>query len=136
MSKPTPLDRVYAWHANAMLGAMGEAETVFNEDPQCGWFKRSLVKDGPLVPARIWLEQPVDDETGDLIGDEVLRCEVNGREADPIAQWSWLCGKPIARSEFDYMMARRQFSQEWAPHEPAANPYQPVDWRKVPIPTF
>ena len=135
MSKPTPHAALYAWHTNALLGVLAEEPQAFNEDPECGWFKRRLVKGGPFVPARIWMYQPTD-ESGDLIGDEVMQCEVNGQFADPHAQWSWLCGEPITEQEFNYLTAALKWSAENAPNEPMANPRQPIDWLKVPTPPF
>lgn len=135
MSRPTPKETLLAWHANALLGVYGEPTTEFNENPECGWFKRRLVKDGPFVPARIWLYQPTD-ENGDLVGDEVMQCEVNGKYADPETQWSWLCGNPITEAEFNYLTASLAWSAEHAPDEPMANVSQKIDWLKVPTPTF
>lgn len=135
MSKPTPHAALYAWHTNALLGVLAEEPQAFNEDAECGWFKRRLVKDGPFVPARIWMYQPTD-EAGDLVGDEVLQCEVNGQFADPQQQWSWLCGNPITEQEFNYLTAILKWSAENAPHEPMANPRKAIDWTKVPTPTF
>lgn len=136
MSKPTPQDALYAWHANALLTDVERDDRYpTTDDPQCGWFQRRLVKDGIMVPARIWMDQPTDDE-GDLVADEVLRCEVNGEYAKPEDQWTWLCGNPIRESDFHYMMARKAFAEEHAPHEPAANPRQPINWLDVPTPTF
>ena len=135
MSKPTPHAALYAWHTEAMKGVFGEFDIHIGEEPQCGWFKRKLVKGGPFVPARVWMYQPVDDE-GDLCGDEVLQCEVDGKFADPEEAWSWLCGNPISEAEFKHLTALRQWSEEHAPTEPYANPRQPVDWQKVPTPTF
>jgi hypothetical protein len=135
MSRPTPREELYRWHSNAMLGVLGDDPPI-TDDPQCGWFQRPLVKGGVMVPARIWMHQPVDEETGDLVGDETLQCEVDGRYADPNAQWTWLAGAPISEAEFNYLTAKRQWSEDYAPHEPYANPRQPVDWLAVPTPSF
>jgi len=135
MSKPTPHAALYAWHTEALKGVFGEVGIRIGEDPQCGWFKRKLVKDGPFVPARIWVYQPVDDE-GDLCDDEAMQCEVDGKFADPEEAWSWLCGNPISEAEFKHLTALRQWSEQHAPSEPYANPRKPVDWMNVPTPTF
>ena len=130
--QPTPLALAYAWHTAALAGH----EPVTSDEPQCGYFKRRLVKGGPMVPCRIWLDQPVDLGTGELIDDEQLLCEVNGAWADATEQWSWICGQPITRAEFDYLTASLAWSAKHAPDEPRANPRQPIDWLKVPAPTF
>jgi hypothetical protein len=134
MSKPTPYAALYSWHTNAMLGVLGDDHPT-TEDAHCGWFKRKLVKGGPDVPAKLWMYQPTD-ESGDLIADEQMFAEVDGKYADPEDQWPWLCSNPISEAEFNHLTALRQWSEQHAPEEPYANPRQPVDWMKVPNPTF
>lgn len=133
---PTPRAALYAWHTNAMLGILGDDHPHIGEEPQCGWFKRRLVKGGVYVPARIWLYQPTDPETGELVADELLQCEVDGRYADPHREWSWLCGKPITEAEFKYLTALRTYADGHAQSEPYASPNQPVNWLAVPTPAF
>jgi hypothetical protein len=135
MTRPTPEAELYRWHRNALLGVLADEPATFNEDPECGWFKRRLVKGGPWVPAKIWMVQPVD-EAGDLVADETLQAEVNGTWADPETVWSWICGNPITEQEFNYLTATLQWSADHAPDEPMANVYQKIDWLKVPTPTF
>lgn len=132
---PTPRAALYAWHTNALLGVLADEPQAFNETPECGWFKRRMVKGGPFVPARIWMYQPTD-ESGELVGDEVMNCEVNGKWADADQQWSWLCGNPITEQEFLYLTASLKWAEDHAPHEPMANIHQRIDWLKVPTPTF
>lgn len=118
-----------------LLGVLADEPQAFTDEPHCGWFKRRLVKGGPFVPARIWTYQPTDDE-GDLVGDEVMQCEVNGAYADPVEAWSWICGNPITEADFNYLTAALKWSAEHAPDEPMANVKQKIDWLKVPTPTF
>lgn len=132
MRIPTPREQLYAWHTDAMDSLEPENDGT----PRCGWFKRKLVKGGPFVPARIWMVQDVDHDTGELLSDELLQCEVNGAWADPEDAWSWLCGNPITEQEFRFLQASAGWSREHAPQEPMANPYQRVDWMAVPTPTF
>lgn len=136
MRKPTEEAVVYAWWRNAIKGNLAEEPSSFSEEPEAGFFKRRLVKGGPFVPARIWLYSPTDPETGDLCGDEVLQCEVDGQYRDPEQEWSWLCGNPITEAEFNHLTALRQWSEQHAPTEPYASPRQPVNWLAVPTPTF
>lgn len=132
MRTPTHHDVLYRWHALALQGL----ERVTDDTPQCGWFKRKLVKGGVFVPARIWMFQDICIETGELLSDEVLQCEVNGRFADPDDAWSWLCGNPITEQEYLYLEAAGEWSRRHAPAEPMANPHQRVNWMAVPTPTF
>lgn len=123
------------WHRNALLGILADDFKVDHaEDPQCGWFKRKLVKNGPWVPAKIWLYQKIED--GCLVGDSQFQCEVGGKYADAEREWSWLNGNPITEAEYNYLVASCEWSRDYAPDEPMANPRQPVDWLTVPTPTF
>lgn len=121
------------WHRNALAGFDFD-DDVHPEEPRCGFFKRKLVKNGPWVPARLWLYQPIED--GCLVGDSVWQCEVNGKMADAEREWSWLNGNPISEAEYNYLVAAIDWTTQHAPDEPRANPYQPVDWLSVPLPTF
>lgn len=134
--RPTPREVAYRWHSEALKGALGDDVDYFGDEPQCGWFKRRLVKGGPFVPARIWLDQCIDPETGELVADEVMLCEVDGQWADAEAQWPWLCANPISEAEYDYMTARRAYAAVWSPDDPAATPHKAVDWLRVPVPKF
>lgn len=72
--------------------------------PQPGFYKRRLVPRGPFYPAHIWIVRDVDDETDELMADEVFGCEVNGQPADAWEEWMYLCKHPITREEYETMM--------------------------------
>lgn len=103
-----PTTTAYEWHRKAMAGE----NPAVTYEPQCGFYlkrdpppldpvTREPVGKGPFVPCSIWLEQPVDDETGELLGDEVLLCECGGVETDAAEAWSWLAKRPISKEEYD-----------------------------------
>lgn len=102
MRSPTTSAQAYSWHRKALAG---ENPPVHEGAPQCGWFKRRLVKGGPFVPARIFMQSEMDPETGELLSDEKLVAEVNGKRADPTECWTWICGQPISRAEYLDMTA-------------------------------
>ena len=60
-----------------------------------------MVRGGPFVPARIWLEREICPEMGELACDEKLRCEIDGAPRDPFREWVWLAKNPISKAEFD-----------------------------------
>jgi hypothetical protein len=134
MRLPTPKDELFAWWNNALLGHLAE-DLPLEDAPQCGFFKRRLVRNGPFVPAKIWLYQPIG-EGGELEGDEKLQCEVNGKFADPELQWEWLRQNPITEAEYNYLVAAIDWTKENAPDQPMANERTAVDWNKIPTPTF
>lgn len=115
---------------------MAGLDPVITEIPQCGWYQRKLIKGGVFVPARIWVDAEIDIGTGELLGPETYLCEVNGERRDAFDQWPWLCSNPITESEFDYLTKMREHAILHEPDLPIANPRKPVDWLRVPLPTF
>jgi hypothetical protein len=130
MRRPTPLADQLAWHREALHGA-GKIVAAALE-PQVGWYKRKLVSGGIHVPARIWIDQPVDDD-GLLIANEILCCEVNGEICNPFDAWPWIWNQPISEAEFNYMTAQREWAKEHWPSDPAANPRQRLSALTSPI---
>ena len=126
---PTPIDQLYAWYRKALLGL----SPVNDSTPQPGFYKRRLVKGGVFVPARIWVEQDVCPVTGELLSDEVMHCEINGRAADPEDAWSWICSDPITEQEFRYLTARLAHAAEYDPNDPFAAPTRAIDLNTAPI---
>lgn len=129
MRQPTPRAVLYDWHTRALAGL----SPVITQDPQCGWYRRKLVKGGVFVPARIWMVQPIDEETGELAGDELLQAEVNGAYADPEECWSWICANPITEAEFRYLTARVEHAIRHEPEDPFADARKPIDMNKTPL---
>lgn len=137
MRKPSTPQQALAWYWQAMndkaLHLPIEAEF---ETPHCGWFQTRVVRGGPPVPARIWIEQELCPDTGELLSDEVMRCEIAGQLRDPYESWHYLFREPIDEAQYRYLMARGEYARNFAPDEPAANPFKALDWLHVPTPTF
>lgn len=134
--QPTPRETLYAWHTQALLGCYGDGAPMHPNEPQCGWYKRRLVKAAAFVPARIWIVSEIDIGTGELLDDEEFQCEVDGQYAEAYEQWSYLAGNPIPEQEFNYMTALRRHAQVNEPDHPMADPRKPVDWLRAPLPIF
>jgi hypothetical protein len=104
-------------------------------EPQCGFYKRKLVRHGPFVPGRIWVETPVDD-LGEADGDEVMKCVVDGRMKEPEDEWTYLCGHPITEREYNHLVKLSRYAKAHDSREPLANPARKIDLNKVPPPVF
>lgn len=100
--QPTPARVLYAWWRAAVAG---EALPRHDGLPEAGWYKARLVKGGPWVPARIWIEREIDPETCELADDERFACEIDGMRVDAAA-W-WLSLKPVSRDEYDELLRLR-----------------------------
>jgi hypothetical protein len=135
MRRPTPHDVAYRWHTEMMLGWRGDPDAI-TEEAQCGWYKTRLVKGGPFVPARIYLEQHVDATTGELLQDEVMHCEIGGRAADVEEKWLHLAHEPITEDEFEYLTAVAMHAAWHDPSQPQAKPRKPVDFSTARAPKF
>lgn len=92
-----------------------------------------MVRHGPYVAARIWLHQ-VTDESGELIEQERLRCEIDGQERDPEREWSYLAGRPIAEAEYRYMRDKAAWADANDPAMSVAQPYRAVNWLTAALP--
>ena len=121
MRQPSDRKPFYA-HWTAQLKAIRGFRTVreaiddgrkveaIPDEPQCGFYERRMIRGGPWVPARIFLEQQVD-KSGDLVGPEVVKCQIGADYYDPESQWSWLSNRPISQAAYKLAIARRQWSQ-------------------------
>lgn len=137
MREPSTPQSALQWYWQAMDDKALHLEiTAEFETPHCGWFLARATSGGPWLPARIWLEQEVCEETGELLSDEAYRCEINGQLRDPFEAWHWLYREPIDEARYNYLTVRGEYARNYAPDEPAANPFKKTDWGKVPTPTF
>lgn len=103
-----PTDDQYEWHRRALAG---ENPPVTYE-PQPGFYLRKDALINGMTPCQIWLEQPIDEETGELLGDEILVCECGGVPCDATEAWTWLAKRPIPKDEFHLRMAALMTGEE------------------------
>ncbi len=96
--QPSSEGQLLAWHRAALAGHEPERH---EGDPQCGWFKMRLTKGGHWVPVTVWCDQDVDEETGELTSDEVMRADVFGDDKPADEIWTHLT--PISREEHDHL---------------------------------
>lgn len=128
MIEPTSEQQAYRWYNLALKGV-----APIHSEPECGFFKRKLVRGGCYVPVRIWLYSDVDHDTGELLSDEQLQCEVNGEYADPEDQWLWVADHVITIAEYNYLVARRDWALVNDALDPHSNPRAAVNWLSLPI---
>lgn len=102
----------YAWHRAAMAGK----KPPVHSEPECGWFLRPVGKDGKekvFLPASVYWERQIDEETGEVLGDDVLRCDVGGVLCDPVAAWLWISKRPISEAEYNARIAAIFRDVQW-----------------------
>lgn len=83
----------------------GERVPRVEDEPQCGYYKRRMVRGGPFVPVEIWMEQDIDPETGELTAPERLRAICNAQLCRPESVWTYC--RPISASEYDGLTGAR-----------------------------
>ena len=102
MRMPTPPSKALKWWKSAVSG---ENPPRHDGLPECGYYRTRLVKGGPFVAARIWLEREIDPATGELSAPEEYRCEIDGMPRNAANAWTYL--EPITREEYDALLHRR-----------------------------
>lgn len=95
----------YDYWQNALQGNFGP---VHEGDPQPGFYRRRLVKDGPFVPVAIWHD-----------GNEML-AKVGTQMKSAADLWTWVCDKPITHEEYNRVMGGEPWGDE--PKAPASAP--------------
>lgn len=110
---------------------------IHENEPKPGWYMRRLIPKGPYVPARIWLDVELGDD-GELLGPEVLLCEVDGQRRNVGSEWTWLASHPISEDRYMDMIAGNFTSSapgavdevitpEKATAPPGVTPEQPLE---------
>jgi hypothetical protein len=117
MRQPTSPEQRWQWWEDAISGK--PVETLEN-DIHCGFFKKRKFRygewtKGPWLPARVWMEQEIDPETGELLSDEVYRMEIDGKRVDPWKMWTWIARKPITEDEWKWLRAMSPLTPDKIP---------------------
>jgi hypothetical protein len=106
MRKPTPLAEQLAWWRNAVET---NDRTVSGDQPRCGWFKARLRPRSQIwLPARVWLLQEIEWETGELTGPETFNMQIADRiwtRQQEVAE-RWLYLRPVSLKEWEWLTAR------------------------------
>jgi hypothetical protein len=101
-----------------------------------GFYRVRLVRNGPLVSCRCWIEPSErDPETDEPTTDERTRLVIDGREERPFyPPFTTLVGEPITEAEFKYLAAMSHWARTNDASRPEAFPSEPIDLSKVPSP--
>jgi hypothetical protein len=87
------------------------------------------------VAARIFWCDHEPGEPENKLERPFLDAEINAERVPP--SWVWeRRGRAITEADYRYLIALGKWAREHAPHEPAANPREAVDWLTAPIPSF
>lgn len=112
MRQPTPDAVIYAYWRRATGQVVTDPAELrhlaqrHDEDPEAGFYRVRLRKGAPWAPVRIWMDQPVDPETGELDGPETMHCEMDGRRLFAFDRW-WLSFHAITETAYAALLAER-----------------------------
>jgi len=106
------------------------------DGPQPGFFRTRKVSKGDWLPVRVWIEDGErDPDTGELLSDQVMRCEIDGERADPFegdrktdrasTMPRYLFFRPIPEAEFNYLTAYRAHVKQHGEPADKALRYRP-----------
>ncbi|MDB6178972.1 hypothetical protein PAF17_15885 [Paracoccus sp. Z330] len=101
--QPTSAEDQYSFWRRSVSG---ERVARIEDDPQPGFYKRRMVKDGPFVPVEIWMDQEIDPITGELTAPETYLAICNAHPCDPLEVWTYC--RPISAEEYDALTGARQ----------------------------
>lgn len=90
------------WWRRALAG---ESVTIRDGEPMPGYYRTKLVRGGPWVPARIWIEREFGED-GEQVNPDVARCLIGDVEADAVQKWAWLSGHPVTLEDYKKMRAQ------------------------------
>ncbi len=93
----------------------GQAPDIHEDQPQCGFYQRRLVKGGPWMSVGIWRDS----------GSKRLRAQQGGKEIESDKIWTWVAKHPITHDEFMHLEAVRKYAE--AHGGPEADPETPID---------
>lgn len=85
-----------AWWRRALAG---EPVAIKDGEPQPGYYRTKLIKNGPWVPARVWIEREVGDD-GEQVNPDTFKCLIGANEADALDRWVWLSAYPISLADY------------------------------------
>lgn len=97
-----PTEDPYVWWRAALV----DPKTPRHDgEPQAGYYRRRMVKNGPFLPVEVKLVQVVDT-AGELSEPEFCIAEQLGDAVNPYAIWTHL--RPIARDEFEALVSQHR----------------------------
>lgn len=88
-----------------------------------GLYRARLVRGGPFVPVRCWIEAgDRDPDTDELLSDDLTFLEVDGRRVDPFTPGYFLMGEAISIQEFNSLVKAPARPEPATAFDPSRHP--------------
>lgn len=110
------------------------SDTYSSETPVAGCYRIRLVKGGPFVALRIYLDHPTDPVTGERLTERGMRWQarLNGTELVPVEDFWPACAKhPISQREYARIC---RLSRTMNPKHPFYDPRRAINRMVAPVP--
>jgi hypothetical protein len=117
----------YAARAQSQLERRGEPREL--DKPRPGYWMLRVVKNGPLVPAAIFLRPYVEEtDEPDASMERHPHYEAFiGGESVPVEKVWHRKGEPITEREYLYQLSDQAWARQYAPDEPKAQSQTPIN---------
>ncbi|HDZ73740.1 MAG TPA: hypothetical protein ENH55_13425 [Aurantimonas coralicida] len=101
--------------------------------PREGYYLMYRVRNGPLVPVRIYSGVTPDPDFPDNPQDRspVLCALCDGKGVDVDSVWPWCARRPITEAEYRYRLEAAAWDRRHDPASPGANPDEPIDLNRT-----
>ena len=104
-------------------------------EPEAGFYKTRLVRDGPFVPVMIYRPAAENQETGETTNRfGIMVAVIDGVSRDVYDAWPYCARNPITGRQYQRMLARSRRAKASDRGEPEARPYTPIDYGRLDIP--
>ena len=90
--------------------------------PQCGFYKRRLVKDGPWLPIAFW--RNVDDK---------IVCGFEGKLVDPAEHWTFAAKHPVSEASYRHYVRNGHWLDEGPQARRSNLPSDPFEVLKLEV---
>ena len=100
----------------------GEKQPVQESNPQCGFYKRRLVKDGAWLPIAFWRSK-----------DDRIVCCFEGRLVNPVEHWTSAAKYPVSEAAYRHYVRHGHWPDQ-SPDVPRSNmPDDPFEALKLEV---
>lgn len=89
----------------------GERQNVQENAPQCGFYKRRTVKNGPWLPAAICRATEAMARAGGVPVGTIIAL-FKGAIHDATEQWTWICSHPVSEEAYRFAVKEGRWPDE------------------------
>ena len=104
------------------MALRGGKQPVHEAKPQCGFYKRRLVKDGVWLPIAFWRN-----------GDGQIVCCFEGKLVDPLEHWTFAAKYPVGESSYRHYVRNGHWPDDVAQSPRSNMPSDPFEALKLEV---